>query len=118
MSGYEDMTKEELIYELEECDQEIVYLSKEEGELAKQLEELEATYWKATQEHQADLQMIHDRQKRERDEFRITNPSLGEIGVFDEFPQYLAAGDTIEHRRVTDWQEMHMTKEAEDVEGN
>lgn len=117
MSSYDDLTKEELIYELEQCDEDILYLSKKEGELAKQLGELEARYWKVTQEHQADLQMIHDRQKRERDEFRILDRITGELVTFGELPADLSNAVTIEHRRVTSWQGVSVSEE-EDVEGN
>lgn len=118
MSSYDDLTKEELIYELEQCDEDILYLSKKEGELAKQLGELEGRYWKVTQEHQADLRMIHDRRKRERDEFRILDRNLGELIVMASLPEDLSNAVTIEHRRVTEWQGVRVEMGEENVEGN
>lgn len=110
MRKYENLSKEELISELEQCDQDIVFLNKEK-------QTLDEEYWKAVQEHQQDLQAIHDRQRRERDEFRILDRNTGELVILDELPADLSNAVTIEHRRVTDWQGVNVSEE-EDVEGN
>lgn len=117
MTDYSGLSKEDLIKELHLCDDDIVFLVGRINEQAEEIREAQKDYWKAVQEHQADLQAIHDRQKRERDEFRILDRNTGELVILDELPADLSNAVTIEHRRVTDWQGVNVS-EDEDVEGN
>lgn len=117
MTDYSGLSKEKLIEELHQCDNDIVFLLGRIAEKAEETREAQYDYWKAIQEHQADLQAIHERQKHEKDEFRILDRNTGELVILDELPADPSNAVTIEHRRVTSWQGVSVSEE-EDVEGN
>lgn len=103
MIDYSGLSKEKLIEELHETDEDLFFLQ----------DQLDA----CMRDHDEDLRAIHERQKREKDEFRILDRNTGELVILDELPVDLSNAVTIEHRRVTSWQGVSVSEE-EDDEGN
>lgn len=80
----------------------------------------EHEYFKLVKDRQEELQMIHDRQKREKDEFRIWWKDMDYPTFANEIPtdeEVLKDVMFIDHRRVTGWQNIPFSTDEED-EGN